>query len=683
MTNLESLVLFRNNLTGPLPSEFVNLVNLERLSIVRNNGLCAPADATFRAWLATVDSFQGTVCSADRAALVALYNATGGENWTRKTNWSSSVPVGEWSGVTTDGDGRVTRLNLSDKNLTGPLPPELGTMAHLEILQLNNNNLTGSIPPELGALTNLRILYLSANNLTGPLPPELGALTNLEILYLSANNLTGPLPSEFVNLVNLERLSIVRNNGLCAPADATFRAWLATVDSFQGTVCSADRAALVALYNATGGENWTRKTNWSSSVPVGEWSGVTTDGDGRVTRLNLSDKNLTGPLPPELGTMAHLEILQLNNNNLTGSIPPELGALTNLRILYLSANNLTGPLPAEFVNLVNLERLDIFHNNGLCAPADATFRMWLATVESFRGAVCSADRAALVALYNATGGENWTFSANWNISTVGEWSGVTTDDDGRVTHLSLFHKNLTGPLPPELGTMAHLESLELNNNNLTGSIPPELGALTNLRILHLNQNNLTGPLPPELGALTNLQGLYLGYNNLTGSIPPELGALTNLEILYLFHNNLTGPLPPELGTMAHLESLALSYNNLTGSIPPELGALTNLFSLTLDNNNLTGSIPPELGALTNLSSLWLNNNNLTGPLPLSMTNLQLFQLYFITTPGCAYRRVPSFRSGVLRSLLLPTATPAPPGPNRSRSRIWEDGPSRAAERKRL
>ena len=633
LTNLERLTLFRNNLTGPLPSEFVNLVNLERLSIVRNNGLCAPADATFRAWLATVDSFQGTVCSADRAALVALYNATGGENWTRKTNWSSSVPVGEWSGVTTDGDGRVTRLNLNNRNLTGPIPPELGTMAHLTGLDLSLNNLTGSIPPELGALTNLSSLDLSGNNLTGSIPPELGALTNLERLVLFRNNLTGPLPSEFVNLVNLERLSIVRNNGLCAPADATFRAWLATVDSFQGTVCSADRAALVALYNATGGENWTRKTNWSSSVPVGEWSGVTTDGDGRVTRLNLNNRNLTGPLPPELGTMAHLESLVLNNNNLTGSIPPELGALTNLRILYLSGNNLTGPLPAEFVNLVNLERLDIFHNNGLCAPADATFRMWLATVESFRGAVCSADRAALVALYNATGGENWPFSANWNISTVGEWSGVTTDDDGRVTHLSLFHKNLTGPLPPELGTMAHLESLELNNNNLTGSIPPELGALTNLRILRLNHNNLTGSIPPELGALTNLQGLYLGYNNLTGSIPPELGALTNLEILYLFHNNLTGPLPPELGTMAHLESLSITHNNLTGSIPPELGALTNLFGLTLNNNNLTGSIPPELGALTNLSDLWLNNNNLTGPLPLSMTNLQLFQLNFHNNAG--------------------------------------------------
>ena len=182
--------------------------------------------------------------------------------------------------------------------------------------------------------------------------------------------------------------------------------------------------------------------------------------------------------------------------------------------------------------------------------------MWLATVESFRGAVCSADRAALVALYNATGGENWPFSANWNISTVGEWSGVTTDDDGRVTHLSLFHKNLTGPLPPELGTMAHLRP-GAQQQQPDRVDPAGVGRLDQPQDSASQPNNLTGSIPPELGALTNLQGLYLGYNNLTGSIPPELGALTNLERLYLFHNNLTGPLPPELGTMAHLESLSL------------------------------------------------------------------------------------------------------------------------------
>lgn len=48
----------------------------------------------------------------DRAALVALYNATGGDNWTNSDNWLSDAPIGEWYGVTTDNNGRVISLNL-------------------------------------------------------------------------------------------------------------------------------------------------------------------------------------------------------------------------------------------------------------------------------------------------------------------------------------------------------------------------------------------------------------------------------------------------------------------------------------------------------------------------------------------------------------------------------------------
>ena len=48
----------------------------------------------------------------DRAALVALYNATDGANWYFNTNWLSDEPIGEWHGVTTNSDGRVSALNL-------------------------------------------------------------------------------------------------------------------------------------------------------------------------------------------------------------------------------------------------------------------------------------------------------------------------------------------------------------------------------------------------------------------------------------------------------------------------------------------------------------------------------------------------------------------------------------------
>ena len=67
----------------------------------------------------------------DRAALVALHNATDGPNWSRNNHWLSAEPLGEWFGVTTDSNGRVTKLDLYENQLRGETPPELGSLHQL------------------------------------------------------------------------------------------------------------------------------------------------------------------------------------------------------------------------------------------------------------------------------------------------------------------------------------------------------------------------------------------------------------------------------------------------------------------------------------------------------------------------------------------------------------------------
>ena len=130
--------------------------------------------------LGLADCASAGDAASDRAALVALYNATGGANWGNNGNWLSNAPIGAWHGVTTDSDGRVTDLSLSFNQLTGEIPAELGDLTNLEGLSLFNNQLTGAIPAELGSLTNLERLYLYRNHLTGEIPAELGSLTSLE-----------------------------------------------------------------------------------------------------------------------------------------------------------------------------------------------------------------------------------------------------------------------------------------------------------------------------------------------------------------------------------------------------------------------------------------------------------------------------------------------------------------------
>ena len=85
--------------------------------------------------------------------------------------------------------------------------------------------------------------------------------------------------------------------------------------------------------------------------------------------------------------------------------------------------------------------------------------------------------------------------------------------------------------------------MDLDDNRITGPIPPELGNLTSLESLELSGNQLSGPVPAELGNLTRLRDLSLGNNALTGVIPGELANLTRLQIFSLAGNQFTGCVP--------------------------------------------------------------------------------------------------------------------------------------------
>ena len=319
-----------------------------------------------------------------------------------------------------------------------------------------------------------------------------------------------------------------------------------------------DRAALIALYNATDGPNWHYNKGWLSNAPMGQWSGVTTDGDGRVIKLDLSNNQLRGEIPPGLGSLIKLKYLdfgaQLGHhgdepiNYLSGKIPAELGNLVDLAHLDLGGTGLVGTgvggrIPPELGNLYNLELLNLRNNR------------------------------------------------------------------------------LNGKIPPELGNLSNLRELRLGGNKFNGGIPLELGNLTNLEVLFIVVAGVNGEIPPELGSLGNLKGLYLYGNKLSGEIPPELGNLSNLENLYLGWNTLSEEIPPELGRLTKLHILNLENNGLGGGIPPELGGISGLGTLNLSDNLLSGEIQPELGTLSNLQTLELSGNRFTGCIPAGLADI--------------------------------------------------------------
>ena len=382
--------------------------------------------------------------NSDREALMALYDATDGENWTENTNWGTDEDLDEWDGVSTDSDGRVEVLLLRNNGLSGQIPAELGDLGALKWLLLGTNtDLSGSIPAELGDLGALEWLDLAYTFVSGSIPAELGNLGALEVLVIVETSVTGGIPSELGNLSSLVALDLRHNSGLSG-----------SIPPELGNLSS-----LEILYITGNG--------MSGSIPpeLGNLSAL--------QWLYIIDNGMSGSIPSELGNITGLEDLSLDKNQLSGGVPSSLGSLSALTRMHLNQNRLTGAIPNTFLNL-RLDELTWWNNESLCVPATEAFRSWWTRMSSsarFDGALCSADRQALLGLHEALDGSNWT-NSNWgDDADVRTWRGVKLDSDVRVTELRLGSSGLSGRIPTVLADLDKLEVLVLEGNGLVGEVP--------------------------------------------------------------------------------------------------------------------------------------------------------------------------------------------------------------------
>ncbi|KAJ6288721.1 hypothetical protein OIU76_024660 [Salix suchowensis] len=218
-----------------------------------------------------------------------------------------------WNGVTCGSPGadntysRVTGLSLSNCQLLGSIPANLGMIQHLQNLDLSNNSLNGPLPFSLLSATQLRFLDLSSNMISGYLPETIGRLQNLELLNLSDNYLAGTLPANLTALHNLTAVSLKNNN-------------------FTGNLPGGFRTVQV---------------------------------------LDLSSNLLNGSLPRDFGG-TNLHYLNLSYNNLSGLIPQEFAnEIPSNTTTDLSFNNLTGEIPESSLFL-NQQTSSFAGNPDLC-----------------------------------------------------------------------------------------------------------------------------------------------------------------------------------------------------------------------------------------------------------------------------------------------------------------------------
>ena len=145
---------------------------------------------------AVADAANNPGLVADCEVLRAARDTLAG---TASLNWSPDTPITAWDGVTVGGTPqRVTGLALVQEQLSGSIPPELGSLPNLQSLLLSGNQLTGCIPQGLRDMASNDLASLGLpfcdvllSGLTispGVLTP---AFTSYQIAYTAA---VGPSP---------------------------------------------------------------------------------------------------------------------------------------------------------------------------------------------------------------------------------------------------------------------------------------------------------------------------------------------------------------------------------------------------------------------------------------------------------------------------------------------------------
>jgi len=170
-----------------------------------------------------------------------------------------------------------------------------------------------------------------------------------------------------------------------------------------------------------------------------------------------------------------------------------------------------------------------------------------------KGDVPKAEGEALIALYHATDGPNWTDSTNWLTDPiVNNWFGVTVAG-GHVTGINLTLNGLDGEGLSALAPLTSLTTLRLYGNPISGNI----GALSTLILLDFLQLGSTN-VSSNIGALSTLillDFLHLGNTNVSGNIG-DISTLTLLDCLWLYS---TGVSEGAIGTMTEMANCRV-YN---------------------------------------------------------------------------------------------------------------------------
>ncbi|RCV04509.1 hypothetical protein SETIT_1G007100v2 [Setaria italica] len=462
--------------------------------------------------------WEGIVCSGNRTVIEVSLEHRGLEgSITHLLSNRTDSSVLQYFGLGNCSKLRVLKAGYN--YLSGTLPDELFNATSLEHLSFPRNGLQGMLDgTHIFKLSNLAILDLGENKFSGMISDSIDQLKRLQELHLDYNNMSGELPSTLSNCTNLITLDLKCNNFSGELHKVGFSNFpnLKTLDlllnDFSGTIPESiypcrNLIALRLSGNKFHGQLSKGLGNLKSLsfLSLGNsFSNITNTLQIRSSKnlttllLGMNFMNETMPDNARIDGFENLRVLDMYGSLLSGEIPLWISELANLEMLSLQGNRLSGSIPAWINTLEYLFYLDISNNNLTGEIPTTLMAMPMLTSEK-----------------------------------------TVAHLDKRVFDLPVYHSPSLELRVP----IALPKALYLSRNKFTGVIPPEIGQLEALISLNISFNNLTGPIPRSICNLTNLEQLDLSNNNLRGEIPAALENLHFLSDFDISNNDMEGPIP--------------------------------------------------------------------------------------------------------------------------------------------
>ena len=567
----------------------------------------------------------------------------------------------------------LSQLILSSNSFQGTIPSTFYTLTMLSCLYIYENSLTGTISPSINSLGRLVSFLAYSNLLVGHLPSSFGSLSLLATLNLRANRLTGAVPNSFTLLTALSSLTLHQNSfSGVYPAQLCSRTLLTTFTLTQSSnQCTLTTSTVTPSISPTSSPSKkptstptnptptsspsknptstptftstsspsTAPTHFPSTNPTTIPTHFPTSITTSTAPTHFPSTNPTtiptstpthspstavptiSPTTPPTSLpsikQTHTPTTFPSFQQTSSSTTPPTSTPTpfpSFKPTSLQTQNPTTPAPTLLPSKTPTSATTISPT-----PKVSTINPTLSPTNSYSTLetifLCDFIKSSKITWMSCNSSSSSSLSSLSSLKCG--LRGISCAADNTIQQINFTSSSLYGTIPPSIGSLTKLISIDLNQNSLTGYFPSQIIQLNKLTLLNLKNNLLHGTIPPMIGSLNGLITLDLGLNLFSGNLPSNVGFLTNLTSLNLDSNSFQGFLPSKLGLLTGLSFLSLSSNKFT-SVTNYLSKLKQLNSLILTNNQLKGSIPSSILTFSKLEVLMLNQNQFSGSLPSSM-----------------------------------------------------------------